>query len=128
MNSIPARAVAVATALTGYEHLPLEHFLVGYHVGLTVPSSYLPGLDALREVAVWAREFGTEVILSLSFGDAAVETNIELNGEPVSVKGRFGTAQAYELGRLLQRELNRDVSIHIGADELLAAIDQVVAP
>lgn len=130
MNTIAERAVAIGTALADYQDLPYSYLAVGdTYSRIAVPVSYSSfTFTGIREVAQWAQHFGTEMILSLSSGMADVQTNIELGGVPVSVEASFGTAQAYELGRILQRELNRDVSIHIGADELLASIDQVVAP
>lgn len=125
MNTIAARAVAIGAALAEYSDLPLSFIVVSHRCCIGVPGFRM---DAIREVASWAARFETELIISLSFyGDGKVATNVDLGGEPVSVDCNIGTAQAYELGRILQRELNRDVSIHIGADELLAAIDQVVA-
>ena len=70
--------------------------------------------------------FNADLIISMSSGSGVAQTNFELGGESVCVEVSIGTAQAYELGRLLQRELNRDVSIHISADDLLAALDQAV--
>lgn len=127
MSTIAARMSAIASALAEHEDLPLGCVLVGR----TSSSFGVQGwrFDAVREVLAWATRFGTEVIISLSsYGDGKVATNVELGGEPVSVDTTIGTAQAYELGRILQRELNRDVSIHISADDLLAAIDQAVTP
>lgn len=128
MSTIAARAVAIGAALAEHSDLP--------HVGLSIWSTptiyvdYSAGqmFSSLRKVVEWAQRFGTEVVISLSsYGSGEAETNVELGGHLVEVKTSVGTAQAYELGRILQRELNRDVSIHIGADELLAALDQVVA-
>jgi hypothetical protein len=129
MNAIPARAVAVGSALDAYPHLPLCHLFVGKgKTGITVPSSYYPGFNAIREVAQWAREFGTEIVLSLSHGNADARTEIELGDEQVHVSGTFGTAQAYELGRLLQRPLSNDTSVRMSADELLAVIGIEAGP
>lgn len=127
MNTIAARAVAIGAALAEYSDLPHRSLIVGYGNTLGMPSFCGVKMEGLREVAAWAQRFNTEVIISLSFGEGRCQTNVELGGEPVCVDVNFGTAQAYELGRILQRELNRDVSIHIGADELLAAIEQVGA-
>lgn len=127
MTNLPARAIAVSTDLADYQHLPIGYLHVGHGVSIGMPSNFFTDLSPIREVAQWAKEFSTELILSMSSGGAIAETTISLGGSPVSVKAQFGTAQAYELGRILQRELNRDVSIHIGADELLAAIEQVVS-
>lgn len=126
MNTIAARMTAIASALAEHEDLPLGCVLVGRSSSSFGVQGWR--FDAVREVLAWATRFGTEVVISLSsFGDGKVAANVELGGEPVSVDTTIGTQQAYELGRILQRELNRDVSIHIGADELLAAIDQAVA-
>lgn len=126
MNSIAARAVAIGTALADLPDLPYRSLIVGYGNTVCVPSFYGIKMEGLREVAAWAKHFDTQIIVSMSSGDGRAQANIELGGEPVCVDVSFGTAQAYELGRILQRELNRDVSIYIGADELLAAIDQAV--
>lgn len=128
MNTIAARAAAIGTALAELSDLPYRSLIVGYGNLISVPSFYGSKMEGLREVAAWAQHFDTELIISMSSGEGRAQTNVELGGEPVCVDFSFGTAQAYELGRVLQRELNRDVSIHIGADELLAAIDQVVQP
>lgn len=127
MSTIAERAVAIGAALAEHSDLPHRSLIVGYGTTIGVPYLYGTKFDGVREVAAWAQRFGTEIILSLSSGAGKAQTNVELGGHPVCVDVSFGTAQAYELGRILQRELNRDVSIHIGADELLAAIDQVVA-
>lgn len=130
MSIVTESAITIATALAEYPDLP--------YVSMSVwndDTAYINaglgggrGFTSVSKVAVWAREFSTELIISLSsYGNGAVETTVELGGKPVSVKTSIGTQQAYELGRLLRRELNVDVSIHVGADELLAAIDQVVA-
>lgn len=129
MNTIAARAVAIGTALAEHSDLPQSSLSLGScwsHIG--VPSQYSASRFAgMREVAQWATAFDTELIISLSYGSTGkVVTNVELGGVPVAVESMVGTAQAYELGRILQRELNRDVSIHIGPAELLAAIDQAV--
>jgi hypothetical protein len=128
VTTIAARAVAIGTALAEHEDLPYRSLIVGYGNTIGVPTFYGSKMEGLREVAAWAQRFNTEIVISLSSGEGRAQTNVELGGLPVCVDVNFGTAQAYELGRILQRELNRDVSIHIGADELLAAIDQVVAP
>lgn len=129
MNTIAERAVAIGAALAEHADLPQSHLSVAETWSrLWVPASYSTlTFNGIREVAQWATAFGAEIVLSLSSGMADVQTDVELGGVPVSIEASFGTAQAYELGRILQRELNRDVSIHIGADELLAAIDQAVA-
>lgn len=127
MNAIASRAVAIGTALAEHSDLPYRSLIVGYGNTICVPTFYGSGFDAIREVAVWAQRFNTELIISMSSGEGRAQTNVELGGEPVCVDVSFGTAQAYELGRILQRELNRDVSIHISADDLLAAIDQAVS-
>lgn len=130
MSTIAERAVAIGTALADYPDLPLSNLSV-WHDGTAYlrADSYGSGLPGVRRLAAWAKEFDTDIIITLSSygGSGDVETTVPLAGQHVSVKVSIGTAQAYELGRILQRELNRDVSIHIGADELLAAIDQVVA-
>lgn len=128
MNTIAARAVAIGDALVEYSDLPQSHLSVGETWSrVWVPASYsVLTFNGIREVAQWATAFGTEIVISLTSGMADVQTDVELGGVPVSVEASFGTAQAYELGRILQRELNRDVSIHISADDLLAAIDQAV--
>lgn len=128
MSTIPARAIAIATALDKHSDLPYRSLIVGYGNTVGVPSFYSNGFEGVREVALWAQRFNTELIVSMSSADGRAQTNVELGGEPVCVDVSFGTAQAYELGRILQRELNRDVSIHISADDLLAAIDRAVAP
>lgn len=127
MNTIAARAVAIGTALAEHSDLPHRSLIIGYGNSMGVPAFYGNTFDGVREVAAWAQRFGTELVISMSSGEGKAQTNVELGGESVCVDVSFGTAQAYELGRALQRELNRDVSIHIGADELLAAIDQAVA-
>lgn len=130
MNTIASRAVAIGAALAEHSDLPYYHLTIGRTWNtLSVPSEYKSRqFEGIREVAQWAHAFGTEMIVSLSFaGSGKAVTNVELGGELVAVDTHIGTAQAYELGRILQRELNRDVSIHIGADELLAAIDQAVS-
>ena len=125
MTTIAARAVAIGTALAEHPDLPQSNLFVGSMISsIAAPGYELEGVGA---VAAWANRFSTPVVVSLSsYGIGKVQTDIELGGIPVSVDCNIGTAQAYELGRILQRELNKDVSIHIGADELLAAIDQVV--
>jgi len=129
VSTIAERAVALRTALADYPDLPHAYMAVGEtYARISVSMSYSSlKFNGIREVAQWAEHFGTEMILSLSSGMADAQTDIVLGGVPVSVEASFGTAMAYELGRILQRELNRDVSIHIGPEELLAAIDQVVA-
>lgn len=126
MNTIAERAVAIGTALADLPDLPQRSLIVGYGTTIGMPTFYGNTFGGVREVAAWARHFETELIISLSSGAGTAQTNVVLGGEPVSVETSFGTAQAYELGRLLQRELNHDVSIHIGADELLAVLDQAV--
>lgn len=130
MNTIAARTVAIGTALLDYSELPHSYLAIGDGFSrLSVPSSYIStrNFAGIREVTQWADAFNTEIVISMSSGMADVQTNIILGCEPVSVEASFGTAQAYELGRILQRELNHDVSIHISADDLLVAIDQAVA-
>jgi hypothetical protein len=126
MKTISERAIAIATALADFSDLPHRSLIVGYGAVIGMPTFYGSGFGGVREVAAWAQRFNTELIVSLSSGEGKVQTDVVLGGEPVSIDVSFGTAQAYELGRILQRELNPDVSIHISADELLAAIDQTV--
>lgn len=122
--TIHERAVVVGTALADYAHLPHDGFSVyrsGAHI--SVPNSYVRGFQSVREVAQWAAAFDVPIIISLSFGGSGkVETNVGLGGVPVAVNAGIGTAQAYELGAVLQRPLTRDVSIEISAADLLAAL------
>lgn len=130
MSSIAGRMAAIAAELPQHENLPMGSLSVGVAFARIVVPSYYTSRNwaGLREVIQWASAFDTEIIISLSgYGNGTAETTVELGGVHVSVEESVGSSLAYELGRILQRELNRDVSIHIGADELLAAIDQVVA-
>lgn len=127
MSTIAERAVAIGAALAENPDLPHQSLYVGSMTNSITAPGY--GFAGVRDVIAWARKFNTDIIISLSSygGSGEVQTTVELGGVPVGVDTNIGTAQAYELGRILQRELNRDVSIHIGAEELLAAIDQLVA-
>lgn len=128
--TLSQQAIDIAHALRELEDLPCEALYVyGDSASLGLPSNYFSDRTAMTELCSWANAFNVVIIISLSRsgGDGVAETTVVLGGHPVSIKCRVTTAGAYDLGRILQRELNRDVSIHIGAEELLAAIDQVVA-
>lgn len=131
MSTIAERMASIAADLPHHENLPMGSLSVGEAFARIVVPSYCyssRNWAGLREVVQWASAFDTEVVISLSgYGSGTAETTVELGGVHVSVEESVGSSLAYELGRILQRELNRDVSIHIRADELLSVLDQAVA-
>lgn len=125
MSIISDRLAAIAPALAEHHDLPQSSVSVGEgFASLMVPSRFWGGFDGTREVIRWAEAFNRGLIISLSsYGNGKVETTVELGGVPVSIPADIATAQAYDLGRLLQRPLSRDISIEITAAELLAVLD-----
>ncbi len=122
--------IRVGEALSAYGHLPLYGVTIytDNDIKLRLPALFMGGRTALHELAQWADEFDTPIIISLSsFGSGDVETTIELVGIPATVNVAIGTAQAYELGAALQRPLSRDVSITLSAAELTAVLPEVSA-
>jgi len=124
MSTIAARMGAVAAALTKHHDLPMGSVSVGSAFARVNVPGLFSGRAALLEVIQWATAFNTELIISLSsHGNGSVETTVDLGGVHVSVGETVSSALAYDLGRLLQRPLSRDISIEITPADLLAVLD-----
>lgn len=131
-GTIARRAARVGAALRAHDDLPISRIYVSdYQTSIGVPNDFARDFRGARDVIAWAKRFGSGLIISLSSGaNGEIATTFFLGTKDpiaVSVETNIGTAQAYDLGRILQRPLSRDVSIEITADELLAVLDSDAA-
>lgn len=98
------------------------YFSVDDSFRLTLADSY--GWRSVGAVTTWAEAYNVTLYVSLSSygGNGEVVAAFVIDGVAFDIKARIGTAEAYQLGAVLGRQLNPDKGLILTPAEMRSAL------